>query len=238
MILLWINATIQILREMKKERTKFTEKKEQILHLKKGYYGTSTSDICLLTGMNKASLYYYFESKKDLFLSLHTDSIDTLLKPYMKEASSIEDPRLRLEFMIEQYTRMICRYPELGVLIHGSLTADKDFERIRQEWKKHYLLLRETVKQLQRKKEVHLKLNCSYVALLLLGMVTWITFWFKFDHNDRIGEITECALTMARGIIREAPARAESRSKSVNRNYPPEKRSQSTSLKRGRLNRS
>jgi AcrR family transcriptional regulator len=229
---------------MKKETKKSAEKKNQILHaaldlfLKKGYYGTSTSEICLLTGINKASLYYYFESKKDLFLSLHTNSIDTLLKPYLKEASAIEDPKLRFEYMIEQYTRMVCRYPELGVLIHGSLTADEDFETIRKEWKKHYLLLRETIKELQRKKEVNLDLNCSYSALMLLGMVTWITFWFKFDHSDRMDQIAECALTLARGMMRGSALGPVAGRRSGNRNHPPRKRSQSTSLKRGRLKRS
>ena len=104
-------------------------------------------------------------------------SIQEVLRPYIKRASAIKDPNERLAFMIREFTRMICLNPELKVLIHETMSMrDKYFDEIRKEWKRHYLLLRETIGTLQSSRKSSLNLEPSRAALLLLGMITWITF--------------------------------------------------------------
>ena len=98
--------------------------------------------------------------------------------------------------MIRTFTKeTICLHPELRILIHDQLTMkDKYFHEVRAEWKKHYLLLRDTITELQSKSVVGLKIKASWAALFVLGMLTWITYQFDYNRKDQIDEISDAAL--------------------------------------------
>jgi AcrR family transcriptional regulator len=186
-----------------KQEDKNTNKKEEILQsamelfLEKGYSATSTNDICAAAKINKPTLYYYFESKRHLFFEAHNKHIQEVLRPYLARVASIADPWERLIFIIREFTKIVCYHPELRVLTHESMSIKDDyFERIREEWKKHYILLCDTISQLQSSGTIPLDLKPSWVALLVLGMITWITFWFDYSHNNQMDEIAETALRM------------------------------------------
>jgi len=167
------------------------------LFLEKGYSATTTNDICAAAKINKPTLYYYFKSKRHLFFESHNKHIQEVLKPYLARVAAIEDPWERLTFIIREFTKIVCHHPELRVLTHESMSIkDAYFERIREEWKKHYLLLHDTISQLQAKGTIAPDLKPSWVALLILGMITWITFWFDYDRKERMDEIAETALQL------------------------------------------
>lgn len=184
-----------------KHEDKNINKKEEILQsamelfLEKGYSATSTNDICAAAKINKPTLYYYFESKRHLFFEAHNKHIQEVLKPYLARIASIADPWERLTFIIREFTKIVCHYPELRVLTHESMSIKDDyFELIREEWKKHYLLLYDTISELQSSDTIPPDLKPSWVALLILGMITWITFWFDYDRKEHMDDIAETAL--------------------------------------------
>lgn len=186
-----------------KQENKNKSKKEEILQsamelfLEKGYSATSTNDICASAKINKPTLYYYFESKRHLFFEAHSKHIQEVLKPYLTRVAAIEDPWERLTFIIREFTKIVCHHPELRVLTHESMSIkDAYFERIRKEWKKHYLLLCDTIAQLQSSGTIPLDPKPSWVALLILGMITWISFWFDYDRTEYTDDIAETALSM------------------------------------------
>jgi hypothetical protein len=87
---------------------------------------------------------------------------------------------------------MICSHPELRFILHGTLLIkDKYYAEIRKEWKKFYLLLRDTISELQQAGRIGKDLRASWTALLLLGMITWITFWFDYKKKDQIDGIAD-----------------------------------------------
>jgi TetR/AcrR family transcriptional regulator, cholesterol catabolism regulator len=181
---------------VKKGKRRPQEKKEKIMQatmrllLKKGSYAaaTSTTDICKAARLTRPTLYHYFGSKRNLIFSVHMYSIETGLRPYVEKASAIEDPMERLTYMVRTFTtEIICKHPELRYLIHDTLSIrDKYFREVREEWKRHYLLLRNTIAELQSQGKVSGLIKASYAALFLLGMMTWITFWFEYDQKDEI----------------------------------------------------
>jgi len=193
-----------------KKETKSIRKKEDILEtamellLERGYSATSTNDICAAAHINKPTLYYYFDSKRQLFFSLHIKSMQEVLEPYLEKADSIKDPWGRLVFMLREYTKMICLHPELRVLIHETLSIkDEYFKQTRKVWKKHYLLLRNTIRQLQSTGKILPDFKSSWVAVLLLGMITWITFWFDYTRRtNQIDEIADSAVRIALNGLR------------------------------------
>ncbi|MBN2058909.1 MAG: TetR/AcrR family transcriptional regulator, partial [Deltaproteobacteria bacterium] len=195
-------------KSMVAERGKSAQKKDAILDaaiqlfLEKGYNATSTNDVCSKAKINKPSLYNFFKNKRNLFFACHMRSIDTQLLPYLEKASSIKEPEERLGFMIREFTRMICKSPELKVLIHETMSMKDDyFWKIRSVWKKHFWLLRETISELRDMGLIKTTLSPSRAALFLLGMMTWITFWFDYGRTHDIDNIAESAMDFAlRGL--------------------------------------
>jgi AcrR family transcriptional regulator len=188
----------------KKEKKSSTDKRDAILRpvlqlfLQKGYSSTSTNDICSAAKLAKPSLYYYFGSKRNLLFSIHTNHLTKVLRPYLEEAGSIADPYERLNHMIRSYVRQMCLHPEARFLIHESLSIrDKYFREVRKEWKSHYLLLRRTISELQSNGTIESTLKPSWAALFLLGMITWMTFWFDFGRKDQIDQLAESAVEFA-----------------------------------------
>lgn len=186
--------------ELTKEKESIPKKEEILriaiaLFLDQGYSATSTNAICAAAGINKPTLYYYFKSKRHLFFEAHIKHIQEVLKPYMERAAAIADPRERLTFIIKEFTKIVCQHPELRVLTHEAMSIkDQYFEGIREEWKKHYLLLLNTISELQAEGTIAAEVKPSWGALLFLGMITWITYWFDYDRKDEIDDIAETAL--------------------------------------------
>jgi len=168
------------------------------LFMTKGFDRTSTNDICLAAKLTKPTLYHYFQSKNHLLFSVHMRAIEEILHPYLKEISLIEEPGTRLETMIREYTRMICSNAELRFILHESLMIkDKYFLEIRQEWKRFYLLLRDTISELQSTGRIGKELRPSWAALQMLGMMTWMTFWFSYKKKDEIDHLADATVGMA-----------------------------------------
>jgi AcrR family transcriptional regulator len=168
------------------------------LFLQKGYDGTSTNDICWASRITKPTLYYYFPSKKHILYATHMENIMNVLHPYLDKCNALEDPLERLNVMLKDYAIMICSHPELRFLLHETLNIkDEPAKEIKKEWKRHYLLLRDTIAELQRSGNIRSGLKPSGAALLLLGMVTWMTYWFDHKRKNSIDEIVGLVLDMA-----------------------------------------
>ena len=167
------------------------------LFLEKGYSATTTYDICAAAQITKPTLYYYAKSKRHLFYLLHMEAIETILKPHMVKSSSISNPSERLIFMIRDLTEIVCLHPELRCLINETQSIrDQYFKGVRQMWKKHYLLLRDTISQLIVDKKLQPASKPSTIALLILGMIAWIPFWLHYNRKSRIHEISDAAVDL------------------------------------------
>ena len=100
-------------------------------------------------------------------------------------------------YMVRAHTKTICLHPELRVLIHDTLTTkDKYFREVKGEWKKHYVLLRDTIGELQSKGIIRTDVKPSLAALFVLGMMTWVTYWFDYNRKEDIDEIANAALQL------------------------------------------
>jgi len=168
------------------------------LFLSKGYESTTTNDICWASKMTKPTLYYYFPSKKDVLHAAHEQAIENIVRPYMDKSNAIKDPLERLYNMLADYTMIVCSHPELRFLLHETLNIkDKQSRKIRKEWKRHYLLFRDTIAELQARGSIRSELKPSGATLMLLGMVTWITYWFDYKRKGTIDETVSLVIDMA-----------------------------------------
>jgi AcrR family transcriptional regulator len=165
--------------------------------LEKGYDAATTSAICKAARVAKPTLYYYVESKRDLFRQLHMEAIERDLKPHMEKVSAIRDPLWRLTRIIAEFAEIMCAHPELRVLIHETLAIRDDyFKEVRQIWKRHYELLRDTIGELQERDMIPYTDKPSRLALLALGMLAWIPFWYDHARADGAGEVAAGAVSL------------------------------------------
>jgi len=185
-------------RASQRKKEKIIQTTMQLLLKKGSSSSTSTTDICAGAHLTRPTLYHYFGSKRNLLLSVHMDSIESVLRPYLENAVTIDDPLERLTYMIRTYTKdIVCLHPELRVLIHDTLTTkDKYFREVREVWKRHYLLLRDTITALQSEGKILSEIRPSWAALLVLGMITWTTYWFDYTRKDEVDHIADAALRL------------------------------------------
>ena len=178
-----------------KKRDKIIQTTMRLL-LKKGSL-TSTTDVCTAAKLTRPTLYHYFGSKRNLLLSVHMEGIERDLKPYIAEALSVNDPLKRLIYMIRTHMKIICLHPELRVLIHDTLTTkDRYFREVKGEWKKHYVLLRDTIDELRSRGIIKTDVKPSWAAFFVLGMVTWVTYWFDYSRKEDVDHIAEQAIEL------------------------------------------
>ncbi|OPY80380.1 MAG: DNA-binding transcriptional repressor AcrR [Syntrophorhabdus sp. PtaU1.Bin058] len=185
-----------VTRQYEKRKIEIMQKAMK-LFMVKGFDATSTNDICWAARMTKPSLYHYFSSKNHLLFSVHMHVIESILQPYLIETESIKEPQDRMEVMIRDYTKLIISHPELRFLLHESLTVkDKYYGEIKKEWRRLYGLFRTTIIELQSSGKVAKDLEPSWAALLILGMISWMTFWFDYKSKERVDEIIELTIKM------------------------------------------
>lgn len=162
-----------------------------------GYHATTTAEICRAANVNTPTLYYHFKDKRHLFYSCHMKSLEDILSPYIRRAETVQDPGERLQFIIREFTGMICSNPELRMFIHETLSMkDEYFAMIRKEWKAHYKLLQNTISQLQLEGVARKDIKASWAALLVLGAMTWITYWFDYSRKNQVKKLSENANNM------------------------------------------
>lgn len=73
------------------------------LFAESGYKGVSMREISSAAGISKASIYYYFSSKEDLYLSLIIRDMEQLVKDLEVIASAQEEPLVLLRRFIKYY---------------------------------------------------------------------------------------------------------------------------------------
>lgn len=67
----------------------------------KGFHRTKMEEVALAANIGKGTIYEYFQSKSELFLSLHAHMLAQLREFYLKELEGLEDPQQLIERFIE-----------------------------------------------------------------------------------------------------------------------------------------
>jgi len=84
------------------------------LFLERGYEATNIRDICKEVNIKTSSLYFYYESKQELFFSVYDEILGENIK-YLQNINDLNDNTLKLKLyhlyikMIEYYTKDIVK---------------------------------------------------------------------------------------------------------------------------------
>lgn len=140
---------------------------------KKGYHGSSVSDITKEAGVSKALFYHYFVSKKDLLVIFAMKRLEDFL-PLSEGMEKIKDPKKRLIFLVDfVLDELIKKTEKLRFINMLYLTEDgvKAIEEAMKKYETHF----EKIFRMERKLFVELgfsdpDMEATYMRSLLQGI--------------------------------------------------------------------
>jgi AcrR family transcriptional regulator len=185
----------------------------------KGFDATSMSDIADAVGMTKAGVYHFIPGgKKDLLYAVMNYGMDRLDAQVIAPARAIGDAEQRLRSIITSHAKLIISGS--GTDGHNPLTIVVDEvaglspaqrNKIDQRKRDYLDLMRTTLQQL--KDEGKLKeVDVTVAAFSLLGMMLWLSRWFRPDGRLTSDQVVEEIYKIALGGLLRPQARLGRRS--------------------------
>ena len=172
--------------------------------LRKGYDATSVNDIANALGMTKAGLYHYISGKKELLFDIMNFGLDELDVECVTPAHSIDDAGERLRFIITNHARLVTRGQGAITILVDEITAltPAQNRKITRRKREYFDKLRSTLNELKAEGELQ-DVDTTTATFSLLGMINWLSRWFRQDGaltSDQIAE--EIAKIALHGLLR------------------------------------
>lgn len=155
-----------------------------------GYRGTSLIQIAKAVGTDRASLYYYFDSKEELFDALVTD----VVKGNLAKAEAIRDSDLRApqklhKLIVELMESYAQNYPFLYVYLQENMThvAPKrkawaeDMRRVNRDYER---AITDIIRQGIDEGTIKAAGEPWVLAFGIMGMVSWTHRWFNPNTSE------------------------------------------------------
>jgi AcrR family transcriptional regulator len=181
----------------------------------KGFDATSMNDIAEAVGLTKAGLYHHISGKKDLLFRIMDFGLDSLEEQVITPARKVADAEQRLRTIIDNHVHLITSRsspegtnPVTIVLDEvGSLTPAQ--RRKINERKRAYVdLIRDTLEKLKSEGKLA-DLDVTAAAFSLLGMILWLSRWYKpagrLTPDEASREVMKIAMG---GLIRQPRAKS------------------------------
>lgn len=165
-----------------------------------GFKGASISAVATELGCNRASLYYYISSKKELFDEILREVAERNAGMVSRIAASKLSPRRKLHDVIVALMKSCGdHYPLIYIYVREDLTLVSDK---RSAWSKHMRKLNQQavdaligiIEEGYADKSFRRAGEARFVAYGILGMISWTHRWFKPGtpgglSAEEIGEI-------------------------------------------------
>ncbi|MDE2690880.1 MAG: TetR/AcrR family transcriptional regulator [Acidobacteriota bacterium] len=171
----------------------------RIFH-RKGYHATSINDIAAAVGLTKAGLYYYIKGKQDLLFAIMGFAMDQLDEQVIEPARRVQDPQTRLATIVARHARLITQDSSaLTILVNeleGLLPDDRADIIGRQ--RDYVDFIADTLAALRDEGKV-VGLDPTVGAFSLVGMILWISRWYRadgrLDGDEVVAEVTRMAIS-------------------------------------------
>ena len=179
----------------------------------KGYDATSMNDIAEAVGITKAGIYHHIPGKRDLLYGIMTYGLDALEEQVIIPARAVGDAEQRLRTIILKHVQLITsRSTPYGmnpvtIVVDEVAGLTPEHRRKINERKRVYVnLIRDTLTQLKVEGKLR-DVDVTASAFSLLGMILWVSRWYKPEGRLTSEEISEEGTTIALGGLLCAPPR-------------------------------
>jgi AcrR family transcriptional regulator len=179
----------------------------------KGYDATSMNDIAEAVGITKAGIYHHIPGKRDLLYGIMTYGMDSLEDQVIVPARAISDAEQRLRTIILKHVQLITsRSTPYGmnpvtIVVDEVAGLTPEHRRKINERKRVYVdLIRDTLTQLKAEGKLR-DVDVTASAFSLLGMILWVSRWYKPEGRLTSEEISEEVAKIALGGLLCSPPR-------------------------------
>jgi AcrR family transcriptional regulator len=170
------------------------------LFAERGYAAATVDEIVERAGVSKPALYRYFESKKDLYLTLLRRHRKELAAAALAEVGSADDVTSWMPSMIDAWFRHVELHPYTWRMLFRDVTGDPDVQAVHAEVSRaqraaDVMLLRHVTPPFP---EAELEPLGEVIRSSLTGLALW---WL--EHPDTPREVLVSAmLRVTDGIVR------------------------------------
>ena len=171
--------------EFYQERRKAIFDTAALVFEERGYQATTIADIADRLKTDRASLYYYVGSKKELFHQVVREAaqINVLAIEALAATKQAASEKLRLAFMrlMESYSTS---YPYLHLFLQEkfpTLSGERDaWSKEAKDWSdRYYRAMRKIIKQGMDDGEFSIGLPVGLATMAVIGAINWAHRWYR-----------------------------------------------------------
>jgi AcrR family transcriptional regulator len=176
----------------------------------KGYEATSMNDIAEAAGLTKAGIYHYIRGKEDLLFGIMTYAMDNVEQHIIAPATECSDAEDRLRTIVERHARNVLEGVGAITIVLDEMTALTPAHRrtITARKRAYFEFIRRTLEQLAAEGKLR-SVNPTTAAFSLLGMILWISRWYRRDGKispqEALNDYLEIALS---GVLKSHSKRS------------------------------
>jgi AcrR family transcriptional regulator len=151
------------------------------LFYENGYAATSTADIANRMGIQRGSVYYYFETKEGLLLELIEDVYRHALASLAKVQATELDPVGKLRALIVDHVLAFTSalIPGAIVLNESRSLSTENRERLRGDAEAYEAGIEALIAEGQTAGLIRADLDPRLAAMAILGAVNWVHRWYR-----------------------------------------------------------
>ncbi len=175
-----------------------------------GYEGASLRDLANRVGINKATIYHYFESKEEILFHLIRQVGQELLEGVRRASETGGDPLRVLEAMVRFQIEYVENHvEEIKVLVEEKKSLRADLQRTSRANEIEILrLYKEALARCQTAGSVR-PLHLTTAAFGILGQINWLYHWYQPEGPLSIRELADQVVTLLfHGLLPSGTARS------------------------------
>ncbi len=169
--------------------------------LERGYDRASMDEISREAGLTKPGLYYHFRSKTELLFAVMTFAMDELERETFAAMAQATTPLEKLRAILHTHAWLITRERDRAFTLLittelGSLEPE-DRRVVVQRLRSYRRLIQTTLEQLAAEGGLRPGTDPTVAAHTLMGMVAWLSFWYRAEGRLEGAAVAEMVTRMA-----------------------------------------
>ena len=160
------------------------------------------NDIADAVGLTKAGIYHYIRGKEDLLFQIMTFAMDIVDTEVIAHARQVPDAEQRLRTIVERHARRILDVGGSVTIILEEMSGLTPTHRriIKKRKRLYFELLRETLLELDAVGRLR-DVSPTVAAFSLLGMILWISRWYRRDGKLTAEQVLSDFLKVALNAV-------------------------------------
>jgi AcrR family transcriptional regulator len=178
------------------ERCRELVKAAAVVFREKGYQATTLKDIAERVGSDRASIYYYFGGKEELYQEAAGGVLDANLKEIERIAALSLPAAEKLRFVIGQILSSYSdNYPYPYVYIQEDMGRGLDdsqwVRKMARKARRLEMIVEDVVADAQDEDEARADVSPAVATKALFGMINWTHRWLTPDDTVSIDELID-----------------------------------------------